>query len=123
MRSDEALLLDILIAARKIRRFSQEMTFEQFQSNELAQSGIIREFQVIGEAARMITDSTQETYGEIDWRAIAGMRNRLVHEYFAIRLDVVWKAIQEDIPPLIAQLEPLIPPDEPPHEVDEENAS
>jgi uncharacterized protein with HEPN domain len=112
MRSDEALLLDMLIAARKILRFTQDMSFVEFGENDMAQSAVIREFQVIGEAARLITDETQAAHDEIDWYAISGMRNRLVHEYFAIRLDVVWQTIQEDIASLITQLETLIPPDE-----------
>jgi uncharacterized protein with HEPN domain len=112
MRSDEALLLDMLIAARKILRFTQGMSFADFGANDMAQSAVIREFQVIGEAARLVTDETQAAHSEIDWYAIAGMRNRLVHEYFAIRLDVVWQTIQEDIAALIAQLDALIPPDD-----------
>jgi uncharacterized protein with HEPN domain len=111
MRSDDALLLDMLLAARKIQRFMVEMTLAEFRANEMAQSAVIRELQVIGEAARMITDTTRASNTGIDWRAIAGMRNRLVHEYFSVQLDVVWKTVQTDIAPLISQLERCVPPD------------
>lgn len=104
MRSDDALLLDILIAGRKIMRFTAGMTIEAFETDEIAQSAVIRELQVIGEAARLVSDETKATYLGIDWRTMVGMRNRLVHEYFAIRLDVVWQTILDDISPLVDQL-------------------
>jgi uncharacterized protein with HEPN domain len=112
MRKDEALLLDMLIAARKVRRFIEGLSFDQFCGNEMAQSAVIRELQVIGEAVRLIGEETKATHTAIDWSSVIGMRNRLVHEYFDIRLDVVWQTIQEDIPDLIKQIEPLVPPDE-----------
>lgn len=112
MRSDDALLLDMLIASRKIIRFLEGVSESEFQTNDLVQSGVIREFQVIGEAARMISDETKATYHQILWHMIAGMRNRLIHEYFDIRLEVVWDAAHNDIPPLVHQLEQLVPSDE-----------
>ena len=111
MRGDDALLLDMLIAARKIQRFAAGMTLAEFHTNEMVQSAVIRELQVIGEAARMVTDLTRTTCNAINWRAIAGMRNRLVHEYFSVQLDVIWKTVQTDLFPLIAQLEQYVPPD------------
>jgi uncharacterized protein with HEPN domain len=112
MRRDDALLLDMLIAARKIRRYTENMNFAQFNANEMAQSAVIRELQVIGEAARLVTAELQQAHAALDWHAIIGMRNRLIHGYFAIRLDVVWKTVQDDVQPLIARLETLIPPEE-----------
>lgn len=108
MRRDDALLLDMLIAARKIHRFTAGMTREDFVTNEMAQSAVIREFQVIGEAARMVSDETRTTYHTIQWPVIAGLRNRLIHQYFEI--DIVWDTIQNDLPGLIEQLEDIVPP-------------
>ncbi|HMM28798.1 MAG: HepT-like ribonuclease domain-containing protein [Chloroflexota bacterium] len=59
----------------------------------------------------MITHETRTAVPGIDWHNITGMRHRLVHQYFSIRLDVVWETVQQDIPALISQLEPLIPSD------------
>jgi uncharacterized protein with HEPN domain len=109
MRSDDALLLDMLIAARKILRFTADMTLAAFEADEMAQSAVIRELQVIGEAARLVSDEAKAAYSAIDWRTMTGMRNRLVHEYFAIRLDVVWQTATEDIPPLIVRLNEILP--------------
>jgi uncharacterized protein with HEPN domain len=110
MRSDESLLLDMLIAALKIIEFTSGITEQSFRQNRMAQSAVVRELQVIGEAARMISDETKAKHTNIVWRSIAGMRNRIIHEYFNIELGIVWETIQRDIPPLIIQLKSIIPP-------------
>lgn len=71
----------------------------------------MRELLVIGEAARGVSDSGKLQHPEIKWDEISGMRNRLVHEYFRIKLNLVWETVKYDIPILVTQLEPLIPPD------------
>lgn len=104
------MLLDMLLAARDIHQFVAGLTEEDFNANRMAQSAVIREFQVIGEAARLISPETQAKHAAIAWRTIAGMRNRMIHEYFDVRFDVVWDTIQNDIPTLIRQLEAIVPP-------------
>ncbi|MCI0710707.1 MAG: DUF86 domain-containing protein [Chloroflexi bacterium] len=108
MRGDEARLLDMLIACRKIIKFTHDLTRDTFENNDLVQSAVIREFQVLGEAARLISDDTRTTYDQIPWHLIAGMRNRLIHEYFSIQVDIVWVSIQDDIPPLLELLETIL---------------
>ena len=109
MRDDKTCFLDMLIAARKIQRFASGLTEEQFNKSELHQSAIMRELQVIGEAARLVSDESKAAHPEIEWDNIAGMRNRIIHEYFRIRLSIVWQTVQNDILPLIEHLEPLVP--------------
>jgi uncharacterized protein with HEPN domain len=112
MRPDETFLLAMLIAARKVSKFAEGLTEDTFRDSELHQSAIIRELGVIAEAARQITDNFKAAHPEISWKQISAMRNRLIHEYFAVSLAIVWQTAQEDIQPLIEQLEPLIPPEE-----------
>lgn len=109
MRSDTALLLDMVIALRKIVRFAAGLDEQTFRSNDLVQSAVTREFQVLGEAARLITETTKQQHATVPWRLISGMRNRLIHEYFDVRLDVLWETIQRDVPVLLAQLEAIVP--------------
>ena len=111
MRTDETHLLDMLIAARKIKRFTEGLSQEAFNQSELHQSAVIREIQIIGEAARLITEETKAQHPEIQWTQIAGMRNRLIHEYFRISLKVVWQVIADDIDPLTEQLKKIVPPE------------
>lgn len=113
MRPDETHLLDMLLAARKVQTFAAELSQEEFSRSELHQSAILRELQVIGEAARLVSDSMKTKHNHIKWGEIAGMRNRLVHEYFRISLQVVWQVVQEDIDILIVQLESITFPDSP----------
>lgn len=111
MRSDTALLLDMLIAGEKIERFVGELDQDQFEKSELHQSAVIRELQVLGEAARQVSEVTRLAHPEIEWATIVGMRNRVVHEYFRIDFDLMWRTLQEDIPVLVERLKPLIPPE------------
>ena len=112
MWRDDAYLLDMLLAARKIRDFTQDVGWEQFQSDELMQNGIMHLIQVIGEAARKVSLQCQQVHSQIPWQGIIGMRNRLVHEYFHIIPERIWNVVKKDIPELIRLIEPLVPPDE-----------
>ena len=110
MRNDETLLLDMLLAAQNILEFAHGLSEEDFMNSKLHQSATIREVQVIGEAARQISEQTKSKHPDIQWKAILGMRNRVIHEYFRVDLDILWQTIQNDIKPLINQIRPLIPP-------------
>ena len=72
---------------------------------------ILKSVEIIGEAASRISEETKAGHPDIPWAEIIGLRNRLVHAYFAIQIDIVWQTVQEDLPPLIAQLEALVPPE------------
>lgn len=109
MWRDEACLLDMLLAARKIRQFSEGVAFERFLSDELMQHGIMRLFQILGEAARKVSPEYRQVHPEIPWQGIIGMRNRMVHEYFRIIPAKVWEVVQGEIPALIPLLESLVP--------------
>ncbi|MCB9457400.1 MAG: DUF86 domain-containing protein [Anaerolineaceae bacterium] len=111
MRRDETLLLDRLIAAQKIKTFANDLSWETFRESKLHQSAIIRELQVIGEAARLVTTEMKTLHPEIHWGEISGMRNRLIHEYFRVDLETIWDAVQNNIGDLVERLKPLIPPD------------
>lgn len=111
MRSDDAWLLDMLLAAREAVKFAAPLTFREFKDDRLRQLAILKSIETIGEAASRIGEETKSGNPDIPWAKIIGMRNRLVHGYFAIRLDRVWQTVQDDLPPLIAQLDPLVPPD------------
>ena len=89
------------------------MTWEQFEQSDLHQYAVFKAVEILGEAARLISDETRRAHPEIPWLRIAGMRNRLVHEYFRIDLPTVWATVRDEISPLIAQVEPLVPPEQP----------
>lgn len=112
MWRDDAYLLDILIAARRVQEFSAGLTWEQFEQSSLHHYAIMKALETIGEAARKISAETKAAHPEIPWGELIGMRNRLIHEYFRIDLVKVWDVVQNNIPTLITLIEPLVPADE-----------
>jgi len=97
-------------AAQRIRTYTQGLTREEFLANTLVQDGVIRNFEVIGEAARnieLVAPAFVQQHPDIAWGGAQGMRHRLAHGYFRVRLDVVWVAIQRDIPELLQNLQDL----------------
>lgn len=112
MRHDDAYLLDMLLAAREVGTFTAGLTFQEFKRNRMAQLAILKAVEVVGEAASQISAECKEAHPEIPWVKIIGMRNRLVHGYFNIKLERVWETVQQDLPHLISLLEPLVPPEE-----------
>ncbi|MGH2366698.1 MAG: HepT-like ribonuclease domain-containing protein [Chloroflexota bacterium] len=100
----------MLIAAQKVQAYTTGVTWEAFSRNEMLQDATVRRLEIIGEAAREVTQATRDAHPEIPGRIIVGMRHRIVHEYFRVDLQKVWDAIQNSIPELIALLEPIVPP-------------
>lgn len=113
MQRDPAYLLDMLLAARDVQTLSAGLTEEAFQQSKLHQYALVKLIENIGEAARAISEDTKTAHPEIPWVPISDMRNHLVHRYFQIDLVRVWDVVQNHIAPLIAQLEPLVPPEQP----------
>lgn len=111
MSRDEAYLLDILLAACDVRSYVEGFDFERFQSSELHQDAVVRKLEVIGEAAKRVSEEMKVSVPGIPWRKIAGMRDRLIHEYSRIDLEEVWDTVQNGIPELIDKVEPLVPPE------------
>jgi uncharacterized protein with HEPN domain len=109
MWKDEALLLDVLVAARKARDFVKEASWETFSKDEVLQHAVIHLLTIMGEAAGKVSPEFQAAHPKIPWREIIGMRNHLVHEYFRVDFDEVWSTVQYNLPDLIAALEPLVP--------------
>lgn len=110
-QDDEALLLDMLIAARQARKYAEGVTVQSYYNDDLLQDGLAYQMQVIGEAASRISAAFRDEHPEIQWANIIGMRHRLVHDYRRINRDIIWQVVQEDLPALIVALEPLVPPE------------
>lgn len=112
--NDDAWLLDMLNAAEAVRTFVAGKTFEHYQTDLLLRSAVERQVEIIGEAARGMSTTFQESHPEIPWRPIMAQRHRLAHEYGEIDDSLIWKVATVHIPRLIEQIRPLIPPTPPP---------
>jgi len=108
MWRDDAYLLDMLTAARKVLQYTEGIGRLQFDSNEILQHAVMRQLEIIGEAARCISAEAKEEHQQIPWQGMIGLRNRLIHEYFRIRIDRVWETIECDIPALVKLVEPIV---------------
>ena len=113
MWRDDAYMLDMLLAARKVETFTCGVIWKKFKDDDLLQNAVMHQIQIIGEAARKISKQCKDIHPEIPWQIIVGMRNRLVHEYFDIIPERVWDVVENSLPELIRLIEPLVPPDEP----------
>jgi uncharacterized protein with HEPN domain len=99
---------DILCAMQSIEQFVEGMKFEQFVKDDKTVSAVIRKFEIIGEAAKHVPEEVRRTYSTVSWSEMAGMRDRLIHEYFGVDHELVWRAIKRRIPELKPILEQII---------------
>ena len=107
---DYTWLADILISARHVRNFVAGVDRDEFDRNAMRRSAIIPQLMIIGEATKQVSDPFRTAHPDIPWRRMAGMRDRLIHDYRQVDLDIVWSTATEMIPDLIRQVEPLVPP-------------
>jgi uncharacterized protein with HEPN domain len=101
----------MLDAVSQIRAYTSGKSASDFQADRLLQDGVVRNFEILGEASRKLLEAVPDAaarFGAIPFAAIYAMRNQLAHGYFSIDLDVVWKVVERDVPQLREQLEAAI---------------
>ena len=99
MRDDRKRLVHILEAIERVERYAARGE-QAFRRDELIQTWMVRNIQVIGEAARALSQDLRDDHPNIPWSSVIGMRHVLVHDYFDIDLDIVWRVIEQDVPAL-----------------------
>ncbi|HNS19991.1 MAG TPA: DUF86 domain-containing protein [Sedimentisphaerales bacterium] len=98
------LLNDILEAIEKTSRYVGGMSFDSFIHDEKTVDAVVRNIEIIGEAANRLPDEFKESHSDIEWYKVVGLRNRVVHEYFGIDLDIIWQILHRDLPGLQAHI-------------------
>lgn len=106
-RSWELFLRDMLEAARRVIRYTEERQADTFSADEMAYDATLRNLEILGEAAKNIPDDIRQRFPEVNWRGVAGLRDILAHAYFALDDATLWKIVETDIPELLDLLEKI----------------
>ena len=107
-RDDIDLLKDIREAIIRIKNYCDGMGYEDFLSDIKTQDAAIRNLEIIGEAAKAISTKLRKKYPDMPWKGMAGIRDRLIHHYFGVNLDIVWNVINDELPALEPQIDEML---------------
>ncbi|WXG46970.1 MAG: DUF86 domain-containing protein [Candidatus Atabeyarchaeum deiterrae] len=101
-------LKDILDAINEVEVFIRGLSYDHFRDDRKTVNAVVRSIEVIGEASKRVPRAIRDKHREVPWRKMAGMRDKLIHEYFGIDLEILWKAANEDIPALKLPIEGIL---------------
>ena len=121
-KGDAALLLDMLVSGRAVMSYMQGKSISDYLAEPMLQDAVERRVEIIGEAARRLSDGFREKHPEIPWRPIISTRHILSHEYDVINDETIWRVATIHVPALVDLLKPLIPPIPPDPEPEDEDA-
>lgn len=107
-RTDKDFLSDIQEAIRRITVYMTGVTYEAFLAEIKTQDAVIRNLEIIGEATKNLSVGIRVKYPDMPWKGMAGVRDRLIHQYFGVNLDIVWQIVTVELPDIATQLEEII---------------
>ena len=109
MRKDDSVYLrHVLDAICRIEEYTRDITYRDFLNNHLRQDAVIRQIEVIGEAVKKLSSELKKAHPEVPWKDVAGMRDKLIHDYFGVDLDAVWDTGEKDIPRLKDKIRAIV---------------
>jgi uncharacterized protein with HEPN domain len=107
-RNYRLYLTDIVESGTAILEYTKDISFEQFNHDRKTCSAVIRELEIIGEAVGKLPDDVKQKHLDVEWQDIKDFRNLLIHEYFGVDLEIVWKVIQDDLPGLLNSVKEMM---------------
>lgn len=107
-KADTAYLKHIRDAISRIEEYTKAVSYDNFIKNNLIQDGVIRQLEIIGEATKRLSTELKNKYPQIPWKDVAGMRDKLIHNYFGVDIDAVWDTVKKDIPTLKEEIKKIL---------------
>jgi len=107
-RTDRDFLSDIQEAIRRILEYTAGMTYQAFLEDAKTQDAVVRNLEVIGEATKNLAKDLREQHAHVPWKSMAAVRDRLMHHYFGVNLDIVWQIVVDELPKVVSQLEMIL---------------
>lgn len=107
-RLDAEYLADVREAMHRVVTYTRDMSYDQFMADPRTQDAVVRNLEVIGEAAKGLSDEVRQQSPHIPWKSMAGMRDKMIHHYFGISYDIVWTVASQEIPALLPKIEVIL---------------
>lgn len=104
-RDPKLFLLDILESANRARSYTEGLSQEEFEANPMVYDAVLRNLEIIGEAAKQVPQSLRSLAPSIPWRMICGFRDHIAHGYFGLDNDVVWEVVTQELPALVMEIQ------------------
>lgn len=105
IRDDRVYLSHIIDALQQIREYTANLDSDDFSSSRIVQDAVIRQFEIVGEATKNISEGFRTMHSGIPWKDLAGFREKLIHQYFGVDISLVWRSVVEDVPQLLEELD------------------
>jgi len=106
-RTDSELLADISEAIHRIQQYISDMTYDNFLKDKRTQDAVVRNLEIIGEAAKNLSGDIIKRYPQIPWKKLSGVRDRLIHHYFGVNLDIVWAISYQELPDIFINIQKI----------------
>lgn len=107
-RADSDFLEDVQESVRRIRAYTDAMAYDQFLADTKTQDAVVRNLEIIGEATKSLSVRLRGEYPDVPWKGMAGVRDRLIHHYFGVNLDIVWNIVTTELPLLESRVEEIL---------------
>jgi len=107
-RGDQEFLEDILEAIRRADAYVDGLSYTEFLADQKTQDAVIRTLEIMGEATKRLSPEIREKYPDVPWKNMAGVRDKLIHDYFGVNFDIVWEIVRDELPGVAIELEEIV---------------